>query len=446
MKKPLLIIITTLAALTATAQTDGPLTRRLGTHDYRTDTAAVGRLDLDVDALAFFKDNEFDGHVLRGYSLPGFRLQPRITFTPLQQIRLEAGFHATVYDGTNKYPSYAFHDIATWKGNKYQPGAHVLPFFRATASLGPAPNAASRRSRTTIVLGDIYGGQVHGLVQPLYSPELSLTDDPEMGTQIIVDRPRWHSDLWLNWQSYIFEEDTHQEAFTVGWTQRVELGRRPDPDSHRHHRIGLNLQVVAQHRGGEQDITTLGTQTLANAAAGLDYEWRPTHPAAITAVTAEAYGLMALQQSGHLWPFNLGAALWASTSVEFIRDLRVSLGAFHAPRHFCSLFGSPYFGTLSLKHTGHTFATMTAGYWGVEYGRTFTVPARRDGRQRPFIGSFTVGGKLDGYVSACGTMTPRTDTPVEAPQTIAAHVRAPFSFGIYFRATPSFVLKRWNLQ
>lgn len=410
MKPSKLLLIILYACACETSAWADDFSKRLDAANYRIDTTEVGTVALDIDALAFFKDNEFDGDVVRGYSLPGFRVQPRVSFTPLPQIRLEAGFHATVYEGTNKYPSYVFHDIATWKGNKYQHGAHVLPFLRATASLG-----AQRRSQTTMVLGDIYGGMNHGVALPLWNPELTLTDDPEMGLQIIVDRKRWHSDVWLNWQSYIYEEDTHQEAFTVGWTQRVSLtSRQPEQCAAGH--FYLPLQFVVQHRGGEQDVSGLGVQTVGNGAFGVGWEWRPQRNKVVTQVAAEALALGCLQQSGHLWPYDFGAALWAGASVELWHDLSIKAGCFHAPKQFCSLYGSPYFGTMSVKHPGQTFDGTTTGYWDVEYGRTFVHSGRRS------HGTYTVGAKVDGYIN---------------------HSRTPFCFGAYFRATPNF---RWKVR
>ena len=381
----------------------------------------VGTLGLEIDALAFFKDNEFDGDVVKGYSLPGFRLQPRLTFTPLREVRLEAGLHATIFEGAGKYPAYVFHDIAHWKGNQYTSGAHVLPFFRAEARLGGPTDARpdGLPSRTTIVLGDIYGGAAHGLALPLYTPELTFTDDPEAGAQVIVERRRWTSDVWINWQSYIYEEDTHQEAFTVGWTQRTLLP----------HGFSLPVQIVVQHRGGEQDLPELdlGVQTIANGAAGVGYEWRRTptsvdgfklnfQPGVVTSVRCEALALAAYQQSGHLWPFDAGTAFWTSASVDWACGLRAKAGLFCAPKDFCSLYGSPFFGTVSVKVPGKYFDGATTGYWDVEYSRTFTA------RGRWTSGLYTLGAKVDGYVT---------------------RGRAPFSFGVYLRATPSFVLKRF---
>lgn len=390
------------------------------------DSTAVGTLGVSVDALAFFKDNEYDGDVVKGYSLPGFRVQPRLTYTPLREVHLEAGFHATVYEGANKYPAYVFHDIAHWKGNQYQRGAHVLPFFRAEARLGQ-----TRPGQTTIVLGDIYGATAHGIVHPLYNPELSLTDDPEAGVQVLASRKRWTSDVWLNWQSYIFEEDTHQEAFTVGWTQHVGTPSAGGRSLGAGRSLwGMPLQILVQHRGGEQDIKDLhlGVQTVANGAVGVDYEWRrssvsadgtgsDTRRGAVTNVRCEALALGALQQSGDLWPFDFGTALWTSAAVDWNFGLKVKAGLFCAPKDFCSLYGSPFFGTLSLKNPGERYDGMTTGYWDVEYSRTFTATGRWTS------GSYTFGAKADGYINRS---------------------RVPFSFGVYFRACPSFVLKRWK--
>ena len=152
---------------------------RFGAEPYEADSTKVRALTVKVGALAFFKDNEFDGNVVKGYSLPGFRLQPRLAYRPIPQISMELGVHATIYEGANKYPSYVFHDIAKWKGSQYQRGAHALPFFRAAAHLH-RPGG----SRVTIAVGDIYGGATHSLLLPLYNPELLLTDDPEAGAQV----------------------------------------------------------------------------------------------------------------------------------------------------------------------------------------------------------------------------------------------------------------------
>lgn len=399
-------------------QDNADMARRLGFQPYRVDSSQTNTLGIELEALAFFKDNEFDGSVLNGYSLPGVRLQPRLTYTPVDKIKLELGLHATIYSGANKYPCYVFHDVATWKGDQYQSGAHLLPFFRATA----------RFSNITLAVGNLYGGATHGFIEPMYNPELILTDDPEMGFQMIVDTRRWHSDLWMNWQSYVFRESTHQEAFSVGWTQTVNVWK------HKHrgvtHSLNIPIQLSIQHRGGENIDSDLGVQTIANGALGLAYEYQAPANRVVTGVQAEAMALYCLQQSGNLWPFDNGPAVWLRASVDFIRDLRVTAG-FFAGNDFCSLFGSQYFGTLSTKHPGGRFSSMITGLIGVEYSRTF---AR----------AYTVGAHLKAYINKTGTLSLPADDTHPQPYTVPGEFRTPFSFGVYFRCSPSFVLKRFG--
>lgn len=390
---------------------------RLGHQDYRVDSAATGTLGLDLEALAFFKDNEFDGNVQRGYSLPGVRLQPRLTYTPIDEVKLELGLHATIYSGANKYPCYVYHDIATWKGDQYQSGAHLLPFFRATA----------RFSHVTVAVGDIYGGTTHRIAEPLYNPELILSDDPEMGCQVLIDTERWHSDLWLNWQSYIFQESTHQEAFTVGWAQRIRLLRRQNALG-TVHTLSLPILLLVQHRGGEQDNTHLGVQTIANGALGLRYDYLSGKRGAFTGASVEALALACIQQSGKLWPFKRGAAMWVEGGVYLLRDLHLSAGVFYA-KDFCSLYGSPYYGTLSTKHPGARFSGMFTTMLSVEYSRTFAK-------------AYTIGAHLKAYLNKTGTLTPATQADATALVSSPGEFRTPFSFGVYFRLSPSFVLVR----
>ena len=401
-----------------TLQTNADMARRMGYQPYRVDSTQTKTLGIELEALAFFKDNEFDGNVQRGYSLPGVRLQPRLTYMPIDEIKLELGLHATIYSGANKYPCYVFHDIATWKGDQYQSGAHLLPFFRATA----------RFKSITLAVGDIYGGATHGFLEPMYNPELILTDDPEMGFQMIVDTKRWHSDLWMNWQSYIFKESSHQEAFTVGWTQNINVWKRTKED--RTHSLDIPIQLVIQHRGGEQDNTKMGVQTIANGALGMGYEYKAPGNRIVTGVQAEVMALYCLQQSGNLWPFKNGPALWVKASVDFIRDLRVTAGFFSA-KDFCSLYGSQYFGTLSTKRAGGRFDGMNTGLISLEYSRTFA-------------NAYTVGANLKAYIYKTGSLALPADDTHPEPYTIPGEFRTPFSFGVYFRCSPSFVLKRFG--
>ena len=331
---------------------------QLARSSYRIRQSDLRALRVEVDALTFFRDNEYSSKLTKGYSLPGLWLEPKLVYTPLSQIELELGAHALIFNGANKYPCYVYHDVGRWKGSQHQHGAHALPWLRAKADF----------RHLTVVMGDIYGGQNHRLSIPLWNAEANLSQDPEMGFQLLWDRNKigtsgiWdcHMDTWLNWQSYIFEEDSHQEAFTVGSAWKVGF---LSPWSKV--RWYMPLQLVIQHRGGEQDTTSMGVQTLCNASVGLGMHWYPT-TRTVKRVNAEASVLATYQQSGTLWPFDTGVAYHLTAGADFRRGISLRGGAFRAPRHFVSLYGNPFFSTLSVRdresHRGITTAYLRADY------------------------------------------------------------------------------------
>lgn len=118
MKRYFLFVVVFVIAVITVAQVKGDvwaplqdnadMARRMGYQPYRVDSANTNTLGLELEALAFFKDNEFDGSVQCGYSLPGVRLQPRLTYTPIDEIKLELGLHATIYSGANKFRATSF--------------------------------------------------------------------------------------------------------------------------------------------------------------------------------------------------------------------------------------------------------------------------------------------------------------------------------------------------
>ena len=374
---------------------------QLARSSYRIRQSDLRALRVEVDALTFFRDNEYSSKLTKGYSLPGLWLEPKLVYTPLSQIELELGAHALIFNGANKYPCYVYHDVGRWKGSQHQHGAHALPWLRAKADF----------KHLTVVMGDIYGGQNHRLAVPLWNAEANLSQDPEMGFQLLWDRNKigtsgiWnvHMDTWLNWQSYIFEEDSHQEAFTVG--SAWEVGLLPA------------WSKVKWYMHGEQDTTSMGVQTLCNASAGLGMHWYPlTH--AVKQVTAEASVLATYQQSGTLWPFDTGVAYHVTAGADFRRGISLRAGAFRAPRHFVSLYGNPFFSTLSVRD-GESHRGITTAYLRADYHYTFHH-------------DYVLGAEAEAYQCWLGrsTLRPKSD-------------ELNFSFGIYLRLHPSILLKKW---
>ena len=386
------------------AQTEGDMAYRLCTDNPRIDTTQVKQLRVDVDALAFFKNDEYTGPTMKGYTLPGTWLNPKLTYTPLPQVKLELGFRATIFDGAHKYPNFAFRDIAQWKGEQYSKGGHFLPYFRAQAEFG----------WLDLVLGNIYGAQNHQLITPLYAPELNLTADPEMGFQILVNRPRYELDAWIDWQSYIFKNDTHQEAFGVGVVQRILLNRRQNPWHYY-----VPIQVLFQHRGGEIDDTDMGVQTLMNGAIGAGVQRNFNRPI-LSRMNIEGYWLFAYQMAGNLWKRGQGNAYYASVSLDLLRTLRIKAGIFGSEK-YVPLYGLPLYSTLSTRYEGSNIGDVLTASLSAEYTYSFS-PA------------YHLGAKAELFVNRTGQVLTNNG------ELIPRQANVSYTYGVFFRVKPSFWL------
>ncbi len=356
-----------------------------------------GELTVQVEGMAFFRDNEYDSDISKGYTLPGAWLRPTLQYNPLDNIHLEVGAAGLFFDGANKYPNYAYHDIAKWKGNQYQDGVHLLPWFRAEMKTG----------NFDFVIGDIYGGTEHQFITPLYNNEQMLSADPEMGAQILFNSRLVKADVFCNWQSFQFEEDTHQEAFTVGIASSLTPFKAEGWNN-----LSLRLQTLVQHRGGELDKSELGlgVQTLCNGSLGVAWD-KSFAQRGLNHLHIEGDVVGCYQQAGKLWDFESGLAYNASASLTFCRDLHAQAGFFLAPKNFITLYGNPYFSTISMKHPELKFTSNNTAYFDFGYSHTW---AER----------YTFGTNLEAF--SC--------RPGDGKNEFV------FSFGLYMIVKPQFLL------
>lgn len=384
------------------------IAERVYSTDYRINPARKRELSIEIDNLSFFKNDEFEGSFMDGYTLPGLWLQAKAVYYPLSDLKLEAGIHALRFWGANKYPNMAYQDIAYWKGEQYQKGLHVLPWFRAQLALSKYVN---------IVLGSLYGAANHRLIEPLYNPELNLLADPEMGLQLLYGCRWLDLDVWVNWESFIFREDVHQEEFTFGVSSCFKWNA---PDSHFH--FYTPLQLLAQHRGGEIDtLATHSVQTLANGALGIGTVWN-TNRRIIKRIDIELDATAYYQQTGQLWVFDKGYGVYARASAD-LADFRVKAAYWRCHR-FISMFGSPFYGAVSASTDGLLFDNPSMVHVGVEYSRVFAkgFSLGIDADLYTHLPATLYGAGRDGEWSTCATS---------------------FSVGIYLRVNPSFLVKKF---
>ena len=377
--------------------------------DSRIDPEKKGELSVEFDNLSFFKDDEYTGSFMKGYTLPGLWLQAKAVYYPLEMLKLEAGVHLQRFWGANRYPNMAYQDIAHWKGDQYQRGFHALPWFRAQVALSDHVN---------IVLGDLYGAANHNLIGAIAQPELNY--GRRSGRDGIALLHNSHGSIWdavwVNWEKAIFERYP-SGGFCRLVCSPVSVFNDPIRVT-----LASPLQVLAQHRGGEIDtILTNSVQTLMNGAVGIGGVWNTGHKI-FKSVNVELDVAGYYQQAGKLWPFDNGYGVYARASAD-IYDFRVKTSYWRC-HQFISMFGSPFYGAVSTSDEGLTFDDPSCVYFGLEYSRELAK-------------GFSLGIDLDIY----------EHLPVVFRGTeqngYKSFAKTSFSAGIYLRVTPSFLIKKF---
>ncbi len=206
----------------------------------------AGELQVGLNVLGYQKNNEYFNDIAEGYTLFGYHLNPRLVYFASPTVRIDAGVQVQKDFGTNDY-------------------SLVQPTFTIRYEEGDL----------ALLFGTLEGHLNHGYIEPLYDFERVMTNRLENGLQLLLNKPSFKMDAWIDWQRYIRRRDPFLEEVAGGISSEVVLYKTPvslafsenEPETETY--IGLPLQFTAQHRGGQIDDTQLPLVTLANVAAGV---------------------------------------------------------------------------------------------------------------------------------------------------------------------------------
>lgn len=202
------------------------------------ETARSHQLILHIANINFLKNNEYKNMMEWGHTLIGYGLQPSLMYYAGDKFRLRAGVFVQQYSGLNHY-------------------SEVKPVLSAHLRLS---------SSVDVIMGALRGHIHHNLIEPLFSFERQYTRPVENGLQFLINRPRIHSDIWVDWEQFIREGDDFPEWFTVGMNSEYSLR---DLTQTSKWKIVVPVQAIATHRGGEISDYPEPVQTSLNLAAGL---------------------------------------------------------------------------------------------------------------------------------------------------------------------------------
>lgn len=200
----------------------------------------TGKLYFEIANLNYFKDNEYFSPIASGYTLIGYFLTPRLLYIKNRRLTLDAGVHLQKYSGINKY-------------------SDIYPVFSLRYAI---------TDRLDMIFGTLHGTYQHRLPEPIFSPERYFTHNIENGLQFAWQGSQTQMDVWLDWERFIFEQDTSQEQLTFGISTDFAL-----PDRENGWQLHVPFRLLIEHRGGQINNSDKKIETLVNLAGGLSMRY-----------------------------------------------------------------------------------------------------------------------------------------------------------------------------
>lgn len=270
----------------------------------------------DLDAVFFFKNNEYFAPAAEGYTLPGYLVRPTLTWGG-DRLAITGGLQALQYGGMDKARHVRLFAAARWQAADF----------------------------LSIQMGCLPGPASHAIHEAVQDPELQLTEKPELGLQLSVRRPRLTAEAWVNWRKFIFIGDTVPERFTAGVKAVIA------PRSQSRAAFTLPASLVFEHVGGQISDYDEPMQSLANVTLS------PT----LTISSDSSRFVRSVAFAAHLFAFHTMAGSdvrpfddgWAvNPEVRVVaKHLEAAVGYFHG-HDFFSMRGNPLFWSISNYDAG----------------------------------------------------------------------------------------------
>lgn len=303
--------------------------------DVATPDAAHRKFAARFYCHTFFKNNEYFGDFVKGYTLTGYHLQPEFSYSPNRKLKVQALWDVLKYHGYDKFSK-----------NK--------PYFRIVFQ----PTESFR-----IICGYLDGNVRHGLIEPIYDPERYLTAEMENGLQINLLRPHYDGELWLNWEKMILWGDPWQERLVVGHLSKFHVADRE------RFRADVLGEFLVAHRGGQIDSCDGQVQSLSNAAAGMDFHWIGNGGGVFKqlSVRAMAVGYHAIDETPDL-PWTDGCGTFVKAHLR-LADFGLTLGHWFGYQ-FVNFRGDLLYTGWAIdpaNNRAHRYMTFFGGYYSKRY-------------------------------------------------------------------------------
>jgi hypothetical protein len=211
----------------------------------RVDTTAFSggsRFQLQVDQLSFARNTEYKSKITRGKTLLGYQLESSLKYRINESAYLKGGLWLK-----RDFGGMGFHQIQ--------------PIF----------SLHIKKKNTEVIFGNLLGTTDHELIEPMLDPEKTITDRVESGLQLRHNTSRFKADIWIDWQTMIYENSPFQEQFVAGYNTSLNLVDKKNIKG------TIFSQLIAFHRGGEIDATISQNVSQYNFNQGAKLKIFPEH-------------------------------------------------------------------------------------------------------------------------------------------------------------------------
>ncbi len=193
-------------------------------------------LSFRFESTSFQKNNEYESPFATSLAGIGVMLKPTFEYYFNSNTKANIGVYGLKYSGRNDF-------------------SQVIPIYQIQHKVIQG---------FEVVFGSIYGNLNHELAEPFYRFDRYYTNNIEYGFQALHESKYAESDLWVNWEKFIFDGDPFQEEFTAGNHTKLNVLKKERLE------VKGDLQVLLFHKGGEIDTYDGNAIYFFNGSYGLD--------------------------------------------------------------------------------------------------------------------------------------------------------------------------------
>ena len=247
----------------------------------------------------FFKNNEYFLNTASGYPLFGTQHIPSLLYKPNKHLFVQGGVYLKKDFGTEGF-------------------AKVAPYYLVSL----------HKNGYSLSFGNINANINHRMYDPIFANERLMTHQLEEGLSLKVNRRKIYSETWINWEKQQYYFSDFNEQFTIGHHTDLKLYEQ------RKFSIGLPVQALAIHSGGQLDTTSNPTSTIVNVSVGIKADLKINRSKrSINRIGFNANYLLYKDLSANSGlAYSEGNALYANLNVKMFRHFHAALSYWKSDR------------------------------------------------------------------------------------------------------------------